>query len=401
LVASVSPTLPIGASRETLDATLARSGEGSISRAARYAALEQFASLPPPRAPQGRFWRYDYAKLNFPDLKPQPPAQTIAAPGRPGVTVVPFAQARAEHGVAFQQVFGRVLGLPNDRFAALALAFQNTGTFIHIAAGTIVDDPIVVTYDVSEGDAFPYTLISLGEGARATIVEEFSGASPGIVCGISEIVLDARASLHYASVQQSSAQSQVFFARRTRCGAASSLHVALAELGSALTYTTLHSALSQPEASVELTSLFFNTGDQHIDLTTDVDHLVGPTRSQTVVKSVATGRGQGRYLGNIAIRAGARGAEASLRDDALLLSKEAHIDSIPALEIASNDVKAFHGATVGSIDEEELFYVTSRGISRTEAERMIALGFFEPALERFPGESLRARLRSALESKLE
>jgi Fe-S cluster assembly protein SufD len=118
------------------------------------------------------------------------------------------------------------------------------------------------------------------------------------------------------------------------------------------------------------------------------------------VKSAATDHGQGRYYGNITIRADARGAQASLRDDTLLLSKDAHIDTIPALEIASNDVKAYHGATVGSIDPEELFYIVSRGIPRPQAERMITLGFFEPALERFPGNALRERIRTTLEAKL-
>jgi Fe-S cluster assembly protein SufD len=221
------------------------------------------------------------------------------------------------------------------------------------------------------------------------------------VCGIGELVVGAGATLTYASLQQTSAQSHVFVTRRSRCDARASLRFSLAELGGALARTIVRSALAQPEADVEITALFFNNGNQHVDLTTDVDHIVGPTRSHTVVKSVATQRGQGRYLGNIGIRVGARGAEASLRDDALLLSKEAHIDSVPALEIASNDVKAFHGATIGSIDEEEMFYVESRGIARGDAERMIALGFFEPALERFPSDALRARIRATLESKLE
>ena len=85
---------------------------------------------------------------------------------------------------------------------------------------------------------------------------------------------------------------------------------------------------------------------------------------------------------------------------ALLLSKKAHIDSVPALEIAANDVKAYHGATVGAIDEEQIFYMTSRGIDREAAEKMIALGFFEPAIERFPTQALRERLRAALQEKV-
>ena len=110
--------------------------------------------------------------------------------------------------------------------------------------------------------------------------------------------------------------------------------------------------------------------------------------------------GRGRYFGNIRIAAQAHGSEASLRDDTLLIGKDAKIDAIPALEIAANDVKAFHGATVGAIDEEHIFYLMSRGIERDAAEKLIALGFFEPAVSRFPGEGLRAELRALLEEKL-
>jgi Fe-S cluster assembly protein SufD len=137
-----------------------------------------------------------------------------------------------------------------------------------------------------------------------------------------------------------------------------------------------------------------------VDIETETVHAAGNTSSETIVRSAGTDRGQGRYVGNIKILAEAHGAEASLRDDALLLSEGAHIDSVPALEIAANDVKAFHGATVGAISDEEIFYAESRGIERSEAERMIALGFFEPAVSRFPTESLRDEIRSVLENKI-
>ena len=96
----------------------------------------------------------------------------------------------------------------------------------------------------------------------------------------------------------------------------------------------------------------------------------------------------------------AQGSDARLRDDALLLSADAHVDSVPALEIAANDVKAYHGATVGAIDDEQIFYMESRGIEPAAAERMIALGFFEPAIARFPTESARDAIRQALAEKL-
>ncbi len=174
----------------------------------------------------------------------------------------------------------------------------------------------------------------------------------------------------------------------------------LAELGAALAVDDCRTQLLAPGAQAEVAALFFATGSQHVDLTTEIAHVAGHTTSNTVVKSAARDRGQGRYVGNISIVPHAHGSDASLRDDVLLLSKGAHVDSVPALEIAANDVKAFHGATVGAIDEDELFYAQSRGIARAEAERMIALGFFEPVIARFPTDALRERLRAALESKL-
>ncbi|HEY4440843.1 MAG TPA: SufD family Fe-S cluster assembly protein, partial [Candidatus Elarobacter sp.] len=193
----------------------------------------------------------------------------------------------------------------------------------------------------------------------------------------------------------------VFFSRGARVERDAAVRWHLAELGATLARSVIGADLGEPGARSETSALFFNTGMQHVDLVSGVDHAVGPTTSETVVRSAAADRGQGRYVGNIVIRARAHGSDASLRDDALLLSRRAHIDSVPALEIAANDVRAFHGATVGSLDEDALFYVSSRGIPRVEAMRLIALGFFEPAIARFPGEALRDEIRTALDQKID
>jgi Fe-S cluster assembly protein SufD len=174
----------------------------------------------------------------------------------------------------------------------------------------------------------------------------------------------------------------------------------LAELGGAESSDELTATLAAPGASGDIAALFFPVARESVRLRTDVVHPVAATTSTTVVRNVAAGRGRGRYEGNIRILPGAHGADASLRDDTLLIGSQARVDAIPALEIGANDVKAFHGATVGEIDEEHIFYVMSRGIDRISAERLIALGFFEPALARFPGEGLRAELRDLLEAKL-
>ncbi len=175
---------------------------------------------------------------------------------------------------------------------------------------------------------------------------------------------------------------------------------ALAELGAELSIGDVKSTMLEIGARTSIAGLFFPNKHQHVDVQSEADHPSPQTQSETIFKSAAIDGGQARFIGNIRIHPSAHGVDATLRDDALLLSKDAHIDSIPALEIGANDVKAYHGATIRAIDDEELFYAMSRGIERHEAERMIALGFFEPALMRFPTEKLREEIRAALARKI-
>ncbi|MGA7246450.1 MAG: SufD family Fe-S cluster assembly protein, partial [Candidatus Cybelea sp.] len=188
--------------------------------------------------------------------------------------------------------------------------------------------------------------------------------------------------------------------RSARPGRDSRIAWCLAELGADLAAGDVRVSIEKPGAQAHLTALFFPRAAQHVDLVSTVEHLAGEATSETLVKSAASEHGQARFLGNIRIARQAQGSDARLRDDALLLSQTAHVDSVPALEIAANDVKAYHGATVGAIDAEQIFYMESRGIERSAAERLIALGFFEPAIEHFPSSSLRDEIRTALAEKL-
>ena len=119
------------------------------------------------------------------------------------------------------------------------------------------------------------------------------------------------------------------------------------------------------------------------------------------MRDAAADRAIGRFTGSVHIESGAVGSDAAMRDDALLLSRDSYLDATPALEIETNEVSASHAATVGSLDEEALFYVQSRGIPRAEAARLIALAFFEAAITGFPGETLRDEVRSALDASLD
>ncbi len=401
-MASLSPSLVRGVSKASLEALLAQRGPGAFPAAVRYDALARYEELPARSAARtGRGWKHDLAKLDLSELVPFGPE--IIGDGN----VNSGAESAARgHGVRIErlgasvpELLGKAVDTRDDKFASLALAFQNGGTYVEIPAGVQLDEPIEIDYRAEGAAAFPYTLIVLGEGARATIRERMSGHE--FVCGITEIVAGARSHVSFVAEQRLSSAARSIMTRRATLGADARLDACLAELGSELSVSRFRSIADARGAQAQLTALFFANGDQHVDLESEVVHADGNTRSETVVRSAGIGRGQGRYLGNIRIVAHAHGSDASLRDDALLLSEGAHIDSVPALEIAANDVKAYHGATVGAISEDELFYAQSRGIARNEAERMIALGFFEPAVARFPGESLREGIRVTLAAKLD
>ncbi len=403
------PTAVRGVSKGSLGALLERFGEGSIDEKLRLDALARFEELPLRAAIRGgRSWKRDLAKLDLSAIATfDPHAAELdlealsPAARRAGVTIERFSLARERHRAAFERAFGHAVDTRDDKFASLALAFQNHGAFVDVPAGVSVAEPLVLGYEARDTALFPYTLVAVGADARVTVVERIaaSGAAP-FLCGIAELVLSERAHLTYAVDQRASDSATLVMTRRARLADGAELDVACAELGGGHSVSRLRVNAAAAGARTNVTALFFSDGDQHVDIETETVHTAGNTTSQTIVRSAGTGRGQGRYFGNIKILANAHGAEASLRDDVLLLSEGAHIDSVPALEIAANDVKAFHGATVGAISEEELFYAQSRGIARADAERMIALGFFESAVARFPLEGLRDEIHAALERKI-
>lgn len=442
--------LPFAPNVATLDAAVdyldAAGGDsgGAVDSAMRRAAFAAYGTLPIPGGYPGRSWRYNYAKLPFEGLRwasarrsvptipfgvaaatdPDADAPALATdnagglvhlgatllegPGPtaldPRVVVTSLAAARRDRAALLAPVLGAIVDPLADRFAALATAFQNCGALVYVPDGVVVEAPIQLLFVNGEAESaavFPHIAVVLGAGARATVIERYAGAGDAFVCGIVEAHVGAGAQLDVVSIQQADSEARVFMRRGARCERNSAMRWHLAELGGALTRSVVTTTLGGEGAHSESAALFFTGATQHVDLTVETDHAVGHTTSHVVVRSAATDHGQGRFFGNISIRKHSHGSDASLRDDALLLSKAAHIDSVPALEIAANDVKAFHGATVGSVDDEQLFYARSRGIGRADALRMIALGFFEPVVSRFPGERLRDEIRTALDGKID
>src|SRR5262249_34579859 len=159
------------------------------------------------------------------------------------------------------------------------------------------------------------------------------------------------------ALQNAGEAARVIFSRAARPGRDANVAWAIAEIGAELAAEDVRVSIEEPGADVHLTTVFFPRASQHVDFISTLDHRAGEATSETIVKSAARERGQARFLGNIRIAPHAQGSDARLRDDALLLSPTAHIDSVPALEIGANDVKAYHGATVGALDADQIFYM--------------------------------------------
>jgi Fe-S cluster assembly protein SufD len=363
--------------------------------------LDAFFATPSGREKPGRYWRVDFETLHPTRAQLEASSATIDVENpNSGVAVYDLVTAARECPQLLQRAFGRTK-VHATKFGALAAAFAQRGVFIHVPADRAADEPIVIRSTTPANSvAFPAVVVLAERGARVTVIEHVGAASGALVCGTAEIVCDEGANVVYAVVQQAADDARVLFERAALPGRSARVLWADAELGAALAVLDLSVSIEAPGSETEIVTLFFPNGSQHVDVSSTVDHRAGDATSETLVKSAGTDRGQARFLGNIRIAEGAQGSDARLRDDALLLSAAAHVDSVPALEIAANDVKAYHGATVGAIDDEQIFYMESRGIERSAAERMIALGFFEPAIDRFPTQRVRDAIRQALAAKL-
>lgn len=379
---------------------LAAFGEIPFGMDERRNALDRFFSSRSGREKPSRFWRVDFESL-LPSVE-----TTDAAAGRvtvessdSNIVACDLATAAREHPALLARAL-RATDANKNKFGALTEAFSGLGAFVYVPPDRACDEPIAIHYEAAAGAIFPWSVVLAEHGARLSIVERITTSGAAFVCGIAEVIAGERADVTYAVVQRAGRGARAIASRFARPGRDARIAWALAELGGDLAAGDVGIAIEQPGSQTSVTALFFPSGSEHVDLTSTVDHRAGDATSETLVKSAARERGQARFLGNIRIAPHAQGSDARLRDDALLLSPTAHIDSVPALEIAANDVKAYHGATVGAIDAEQIFYMQSRGIERAAAERIIALGFFEPAIEDFPSSTLREEIRSALAEKL-
>jgi Fe-S cluster assembly protein SufD len=325
-----------------------------------------------------------------------------------GVEVLSLREALAREPHRVEPHLGRVSGTDQNVFADLNAAMADDGAVVLVAPGRRAIEPIHILFlATSPADArtasHPRTLIVTGRGSEATVVESYGGP-PGesyLVNAVTEIVVEEGAGLHHVRLQREGvdgfhlATTAAVLRRDARLSSHS------VSLGAALSRHDLRVLFSGPGAECVLNGLFVGRGTQHVDHHTWVDHAVPHGTSRELYKGILDERAHGVFDGKVLVRAGASKTDAQQANKNLLLSREALVDSMPALEILTDDVKCRHGSTTGQLDENALFYLRSRGLGEAQARSLLTYAFASDLVQKLPVPALRAGLERFLQTQLQ
>lgn len=298
----------------------------------------------------------------------------------------------------------RVVDPYQDKFAALSAAAWSGGTFLYVPRGVRIERPLHVFSALSSGSTdLGRTLIVLEEDAEATVLAETGSsdpAAPGLHCGAIEILVGQGARLRYVNLQNWGSGVWHFAHQRAVVQRGGQLQWTIGALGSRLAQVNQHVALVGPYATAQVNGVMFTEGKQQITYNTLQHHQAAHCTSDLLYKGALQDKSRLVWRGMIKVDPDAQKTDGYQRNDNLILSESARADSIPGLEIEADDVKCSHGATVGRVDDEQLFYACCRGLTRREATRMIVAGFFQQVFDRISIESVRDALGDAIRRRV-
>ncbi len=285
-----------------------------------------------------------------------------------------------------------------DGMAAASLALMAGGVALRVASGVMVEEPVHLNF-LSEAAHHGRVLIVLEDGAALTLLESHTNAASLANLGV-EIVLGEKAVLTHIRLAQSPAEAVQVQEVAVTQGAGSTYRGHFSDLGAKLSRLELQIALTGSKTETNLSGVQVLSGGRHADVTTRLGHAVGDTESVQLFKHVVAGKSRAVYQGRITVEEGADGTDSRQTAKALLLDDRAEADLKPELIIFADDVKCAHGAAVGDLDADSLFYLRARGIPEAEARGMLMRAFLEDAVSEIENEAIRAAVWSVVEAAL-
>jgi Fe-S cluster assembly protein SufD len=313
-----------------------------------------------------------------------------------GVTFAPLPEDHAR--------LGSLVGA-DEKFSAHNAALWKHGLLVHVPKGVVLEQPLYVRIAnaVEGGSLFWRLLVIAEQGSKFSLIEEYASASPelsGYSNAVCELFVEDGAKFEYVSLQNYSRETWNFATHHARVGRDAELDWVAGGFGSKKGKIRIQNDLAGPGATSRVTGAYFADGTQHLDYDTFQEHIAPNTTSDFAFKGALRDTATAVWRGMIRVEKEAQKTNAYQENRNLMLSPKAHADSIPGLEILANDVRCTHGATLGQVDREQLFYCMARGMPRHVAERLIVRGFFQDILDRIELEPVREVLGAALEARI-
>ena len=382
--------------------------------------LERYRALPLPST-SDEHWRFtdlkdfdpdSFSHVDVSETKTRPSESmleidvaALASAGEGGLEI-----ERAPEGVTFAPLpdsherLHELVGW-DEKFAAHNAAMWRNGLLVHVPRGVVVEQPLYVRIanSIDGGSLFWRLLVVVEEGASLSLIEEYASARPdlrGYSNAVAELFVGQAAKLEYVSIQNLSRETWHFASAHARVERDARLDWVAGGFGSHKGKTWIQNDLAGEGAESRVTGAYFADGEQHLDYDTFQEHIAPNTTSDFAFKGALRDTATAVWRGMIRVEKDAQKTNAYQENRSLMLSPDAHAVPIPGLEILANDVRCTHGATVGRVDRDELFYAMARGLSRAEAERLIIRGFFQDILDRIELEPVREAVASALESRI-
>jgi len=386
----------------------------------RQAALARLSSLPLPSFKGAAGWEFTPLKDFDPDafapapggvdegdrglfgeldgaLLPSPEAR------EDGVVVMGLAEAAERHPEIVERHLGSVVA--DSPFVARNDAHWTDGTLVYVPRGVRVAEPILLTaVHEAAGSALHHrTLVVLEEGAEAEVFDQVLSAREehdGVVNGVVELALGQASRLRYVGAQDVNERTWVFGAQRAIVGRDAHLDWVTLGFGSKNGKVFLETKLAGRGAHASVTGAYATRSRQHLDFATLQEHAAPDTTSDLAFRGILEGRSSAVWRGMIQVDPGAQRTDAFQESRNLLLSKKAHADAIPGLQILADDVRCTHAAAIAQIDREQLFYLQSHGLTEPRAHRLVVEGFLGALVDRFAQGTVREALAAALDSRL-
>ena len=371
----------------------------------RLEALDALGGLDMPeviRTP-GRDWT-NLDKLEFQELvDPLDWAQEKDRVDAEGVDVLSWDDALEEHGDLIEEQFGSVVDPQRDYLTALSTALFSAGTVIYVPEGVAAED-VKIRTRMNSRSLFNYTLVVAEESASVTILErqttgeEIDGDR--YYSGVVEAIAGENAHIQYGALQNLSEETYNYQVKRGHAGTYGQVNWIEGNIGTRMTKTSVETRLLGDSSESTIVGAFFGHEDQHFDLASRVWHEAEHTTADLVTRGVLDDGARSVYEGVQDVGQEAWDTNSYQRENTLMLSDESEADASPKLIINNHDTEASHSATVGQVDQEDLLYMTSRGIGEEQATNMLVEGFFVPVLEEVAVDELREDLEDLVAERL-